>query len=410
MELKNYNSIRIQNLFMYSKQQAFEVYGIFMFMKIAWNSEQIKLRQELMTFASNLDQNPSDLNHQDIRNTWQKCAEQGILGLSTPQDYGGTGTDPLTAAYVLEGLGYSCKDNGLNFSMGAHIWGCLPSILRFASAAQKERVLPKLATGKWIGALAVSEPEAGSDVLGIQTTAEKEQDGYVLNGYKHYITNAPIADIFVILVKTNPKLGSFGLTAFLVEKDMAGFSVSNSVQKMGLSTAQMGSISLENCYVSSENRLGKEGAGFAIFNEALSWERSIILAPAIGTMQRILEISIAYAKKRKQFAKPIASNQLVSSKLVDMHLCLETARMWLYKCADLKRQEKLALVESAKAKLIISEAWVQICLDAQRIFAGKGYLVENEIERELRDALGSLYFSGTTEIQKQIIAQAMELV
>jgi alkylation response protein AidB-like acyl-CoA dehydrogenase len=224
-----------------------------------------------------------------------------------------------------------------------------------------------------------------------------------------FVTNGPIADVIVVFATVNRSKGAFGLTGFLVEKDFPGFSVSRKIDKMGLRTSPMGELFLDQCEVPVENRLGKEGAGTAIFGHSMEWERSCILASAVGAMQRQLETCVQYAKQRQQFGKPIGKFQLVASKIVDMKLRVETARALLYQVGWLKNKGKSVYLESSMAKLYISECWVQSCLDAIQIHGGYGYMTEFELERELRDALGSRLYSGTSEIQRQIIAQLMGL-
>jgi alkylation response protein AidB-like acyl-CoA dehydrogenase len=374
--------------------------------------EQIEIKNNVIQFAEKLlIENLAELDQQEKFNLegWQKCGEWGIMGLPIPQEYGGKELDSLTTIYALEGLGYGCKDNGLLFSIAAHTWACEIPLLTFGTPEQKLKYLPKLVKGELIGAHAVTEPEAGSDVYSLQTTAQKEGDKYILNGSKMFVTNGAIANFILVFANIQPERGKRGITCFLVEKDFPGFIVKKKMSKMGLRTAQMAEILLENCEVPAANLLGKEGTGMAVFSHSMEWERGFILASAIGSMERLLEQCVQYAKKRKQFQQPIGKFQLISSKLVDMKMRLETARSLLHKFGWLKQQGKSAFMEAAMAKLYISESWVQSCLDAIQIHGGYGYLTELGLERELRDALGSRLYSGTSEIQYQIIAQFMGL-
>ena len=284
--------------------------------------------------------------------------------------YGGREADPLTTVAVLEGLGYGCRDNGLCFAINAHIWGCGSLISAFGTEPQKARFLPRLCTGEWIGALAVSEPEAGSDAYSLETTAEHRAAHYVLNGRKIFVTNGPVAGVIVVLARTNPRKDALGISGFLVEKDAPGLTLSPAVDKMGLHTAAMGEVLLEDCTIPAENRLGQEGGGLALLNHAMEWERGFILASAVGAMQRQLDQCREYARKRRQFGQPVGTFQLVSSKLVDMRLRVETARMLLYKVAWLKTAGRPAAMEASMAKLHISENWVQSCQDALQIHGG----------------------------------------
>jgi alkylation response protein AidB-like acyl-CoA dehydrogenase len=381
-------------------------------MDFTWNEQQIQLHKQVIKFAqANLETDLIDLDYQETFNQegWNQCAEFGIHGLPIPQEYGGKGYDILTTIYALEALGKSCKDNGLIFAINAHIWATEIPLLAFGTEQQKQKYLPKLCSGEMIGGHSATEPEAGSDVYNIQSTALKQGNKYILNGHKNWVTNGPVADLQIVFATVDPTKGKQGISAFLVEKELPGCRFNRKISKMGLRTTQLGEFFFENCEIPQENLLGKEGSGLAIFSHSMEWERGFILSSAIGTMERILQGCITYAKKRKQFGQAIAKFQLVSSKLVDMKVRLETARSLLYRVGWLKQMGKPIYMEAAMIKLYISEAWVQTCLDAIQIYGGYGYLTEFEIERELRDAIGSKLFSGTSEIQRQIIAQFMGL-
>jgi alkylation response protein AidB-like acyl-CoA dehydrogenase len=378
----------------------------------AWSQAQKEWKEKTAEFARREladDVVARDRDQEFNRDAWRKCGEFGLPGLPFPERYGGKGLDLLTTVAALEGLGLGCKDNGFIFSLHAHMWACEAPLLTFGTEAQKERYLPKLFNGQLIGANAISEPEAGSDAFNVQTTAEKRGDRYVLNGQKIYTTNAPIADLMLVFATVDPAKKSAGITGFLVEKGTSGLRVSERKSKMGVRTAQMGSLTLEGCEVHEGQRLGKEGAGLAVFTHAMEWERGFILASAIGTMERQLDECVRFARKRRQFDKPIGKFQQVASKIVEMKLRLETARTMVYKTAWLKDQGKSILMEAALTKLHVSESWVQNSLDAVQIHGGIGYLTEYEIERDVRDALGSRLYSGTSEIQRNIIAQLMRL-
>ena len=379
-------------------------------MDFSWTEEQIQFKKKVIQFAQQeLQSNLIDLDRREEfdREGWKKCGKFGLIGLPIPQQYGGRETDILTTICGLEALGYGCKDNGLIFAINAQIWACEIPILTFGTEAQKQKYLPKLCQGQLIGAHAASEPDAGSDIYSLKTTAELQGDKYILNGTKNWVTNGPVADLNIVFANVAPEKGKRGITGFLIEKDFPGVVMNRKISKMGLRTTQLGELVLENCEVPVENRLGEEGAGLAIFNHSMEWERGFILASAIGTMERLLETCVRYAKKRQQFGQAIGKFQLVSSKIVEMKLRLETARSLLYKMGWLKQIKKNAIMEAAMVKLHISESWVQTCLDAIQIHGGYGYLTELELERELRDALGSKLYSGTSEIQSQIIAQMM---
>ena len=257
-----------------------------------------------------------------------------------PSEYGGQGADPLTIMVAMEALGYGCRDNGLIFSLNAQMWACETPIVLFGSEEQKRRYLPALCDGSLVAAHGMTEPGSGSDAYSLSTTAERRGDRWVLNGSKTFVTNAPIADLFVVFATTDPKKGWAGLCAFLIERDTPGLSVGQPLEKMGLRTSPIGELFLEDCEVPGENLLGKPGGGMAAFNSSMEWERSCILASTVGAMQRQLERCIEYASERKQFGQPIGTFQAVSHRIVDMKLRVETARLLLYRLGWLMSQRQ----------------------------------------------------------------------
>jgi len=333
----------------------------------------------------------------------------GIQGLAVPSEYGGRGLNPLTTVGALERLGYACRDNGLVFSLNAHMWTACAPLVAFGSEEQKQKFLPGLCSGESIGGNAVTEPSSGSDAYSMQTTAQIRGGCYVLNGRKTFITNGSVADVIIALAVTDPAKGAAGISAFIVEKSFKGFLVLRTLEKMGLRTSPMAELGFENCEVPVENRLGKEGAGASLFTHSMTWERGCILASAVGSMQRLLEACIRYAKQRKQFGQSIGKFQLVASRIVDMKLRLETARAMLYQSAYQRSIGRAGVMEAAMAKLHISESWVKSCEDAMQIHGGHGYMTDQEIEREMRDAIGSRIYSGTSEIQRNLIGSLLGL-
>lgn len=379
-------------------------------MDFSWSAEQLEFKEAVIRFAQkelNDGLLERDKEGQFCRENWRQCAEFGILGLSFPEEYGGAGGDILTTMLTMEGLGYGCRDNGLVFALNAQMWSIQHPILTLGTPAQKEKYLPRLISGEMIGAHGMSEPDSGSDAYSLRTRAEKCDGGYRLNGSKTFVTNAPTADLALVFATTNPKRKMWGITAFLVEKGTAGFTVSRDIEKMGMRTAPMGELYFTDCYIPAENRLGPEGAGGRIFNSSMEWERSCILASHLGAMAHQLEVCIAYAKERRQFNQPIGKFQSVSNRIADMKVRLETARLLLYKVAWLKKQGKPAAMEAAIAKLYISEAFVQSSMDAIRTHGGYGYMSELGVERDLRDAIGGTIYSGTSDIQRNIIARLL---
>lgn len=381
-------------------------------MDFAWSTEQKELLDAVQRFASQqLAANLIENDRNDIFNHegWKKCGQFGLQGLPVPAEYGGLGADALTTVGALERLGYASKDNGLTFSINAHLWTVVMPLVTAGTEAQKRKYLPGLCNGTLIGANAMSEPNSGSDAFSLSTTARKNGSKYVLNGSKIFVTNAPVADLFAVYATVDKSKGQQGLSGFLVERNTPGLVVSRKLEKMGLRTAPMAEVFLENCEVPAENLLGSEGGGGFLFSRSMTWERGCILASAVGSMQRMLETSVRYANTRKQFGQSIGKFQHVAGKIVDMKLRLETARLLLYHGAWLRSQGKSGFLEACLAKLHISDCWVKTCEDALQIHGGYGYMVEYEIERELRDALGSKLYSGTSEIQRNLIASLLGL-
>jgi len=338
---------------------------------------------------------------------WDKCAKFGIHGLPVPEEFGGLGMDILTCVATMESLGYGCRDSGLLFAINSHIWTCESPILKFGTDYQKNRYLPSLCSGSLKGGHAMTEPDSGSDVFSMKSRAEKRGDRYIINGTKMFITNAPIADILLVFAITDPKKGFGGISAFIVERGFPGFSVGKPIEMMGLRTSPIGEVVLQDCEVPEENRLGKEGAGAAIFNSEMEWERSCLFATQVGAMERDLEECIKYVNDRRQYGKPIGKHQVIAHKIADMRVRLELARLAIYKVAWLKSQGKRAPLESAVAKLFVSESYVQNCMEALHIHGAYGYSAEMEFEKNLRDSFAGKIYSGTSEIQKNIIASLL---
>jgi alkylation response protein AidB-like acyl-CoA dehydrogenase len=376
-------------------------------MDFTWSNEQRELFTAIERFAAaELNEGIAERDERGefSRDGWRKCGEFGIPGLPIEEKYGGSGMDALTTVGALERLGYACRDNGLVFSINAHMWTVLMPIAAFGTEEQKQRYLPGLANGKLIGGNGTSEPDSGSDAYSMRSTAVKKGDRYVLNGSKIFVTNGPVADVLVVYANTNPQKGPLGISGFIVDGKTPGMTVTRKIDKMGIRTSPMAEIYFDNCEVPETNLLGKEGAGQALFTHSMVWERGCILASAVGSMQRLLETCIRYAKQRKAFGQPIGKFQQVATKLVDMKLRIETARRMLYYHAWLIASGRSAVMEAAMNKLYISESWVRCCEDAIQIHGGYGYMTEYEIERELRDAIGSRLYSGTNEIQRNLIA------
>jgi alkylation response protein AidB-like acyl-CoA dehydrogenase len=377
-----------------------------------WSEDQVRLREGVLRFArEELDRDfvTRDRVGTFSRDLWRKCAAFGIQGLPIPEEYGGSDQDAVSTALAMEALGYGCRDQGLLFSLHAQMWSVEMPILKFGTEDQKRRYLPRLCDGSWVGALGMSEPESGSDAFGLHARADRRDDGYFLNGSKTFVTNAPEADLVLAFATVDRSKGMWGVTAFLIERGTTGLSVGRNIEKMGLTTSPMAELFLVDCAVPSENMLGREGQGAAIFNHSMGWERSCILGSTVGAMERQLDSCLGYVKTRHQFGKPLGSFQLVAGKIAEMKVRLETARLLLYRAAwALSRGDNNAL-EGAIAKMYISEASVQSALDAIQLHGGYGYLKEFERERELRDAIAGTLYSGTSEILRLIIARNLGL-
>lgn len=382
-------------------------------MDFSWNKEQIAIREEIICFVREKlthDVRRGDRDSQFPQEAWTECANLGLLGFPIPRAYGGRGLDPLTTMIAFEALGYSCKDNGLIFAINNHLWACAMYILNFGSEDQKRQYLPGMCNGSLIGAHALTEYEAGSDILGMRCRAVREGASYVINGTKTFISNAPIADIFIVFAQTGSLADSSPvLSAFIVTKDLPGFTCVKEWEKAGLRTDPMGELRFENCLVPVENLLGPEGGGYTAFLTTIEWERAFLFASQVGSMERILEECVEYISQRKQFGRPLGSFQSISNKVADMKVRLELARLMLYKVGWLKQQGRIALAEASIAKLFITESLIQTALDAVQIHGARGYMAEYEIERELRDALAGTIYGGTSEIQRRTITDLLGL-
>ena len=381
-------------------------------MSFGFRAEHEELKAAAVAFARRslaVDITAGDRSATFSRQGWKACAEFGVQGLPIPQRYGGRGESLLATIAVMEGLGYGCRDAGLLFSINAHLWSVALPILLYGSAAQKERLLPGLCDGSRIGANAATEPDAGSDVFALRMRALPDGDGYVLTGTKTFVSNAPVADLFLTYATTDPARGVLGISGFVVERATPGVAVRAEIDKMGLRTSPMAEVTFEEVRVSADDRLGREGRGAEVFQSSMEWERGCILASSLGAMQRQLEESIEHARRRKQFGQAIGKFQSVANRIVAMKLRLETARPLVYQIGWLKDEGRSAELEAAMAKLYVSEAFVESCVDAIQIHGGYGYTTALPYERELRDAIGGTLYSGTSEIQRQIIATKLGL-
>ena len=343
------------------------------------------------------------------RALWNEASAFGLAGLPIPEAWGGSGLDAVDTMLVVEALGKGCEDGGLVFSLCAHMFASAVPIWRSKATAHHERYLRAIAAGRLICANGTSEPEAGSDVYAMKSTAKRVGDEYVIDGTKCFITNAPIADLFLIYASTSPDRGFLGVSAFLVPRETRGLTVTPEGKKTGLRTSPWGTIYLEECQVPVSARVGPEGAGAALFGESMIWERACLFAYYVGAMDRVLARCVEHARERKQFKHAIGSFQSISNRIVDMKLRLEASRLLLYRAGELHRAGKRCDEAVALSKLYISEAAVQTGLDAIQIFGGLGVTPDSGVDALLRDAVPSRIFSGTSELQRTIVARTLGL-
>jgi alkylation response protein AidB-like acyl-CoA dehydrogenase len=375
------------------------------------SDEQRTLCDAVRSFGRSLNDGLVERDRRGLfdRERWRRCAEFGIPGLPIPSAWGGSGQDLTTTLLAMEALGYACRDSGLVFSLNAQMWAVQLPLLHFGTEVQKQRWLPGLCRGELIGAHAMTEPGSGSDAMALSTRAVRDGDVYVLTGTKTFVTNAPVADLVLVFATVDPAARFAGVTGFLVERGTPGLGLSDPISKMGLRTSPMGEVVLEGCRVPVGNRLGAEGGGLKLFNAAMEWERACIFASHLGAMERLLEDTIAYAKERKQFGQPIGRFAPVADAIVDTKVAIEAGRLLLYRVGARKDAGEDAILDAAIAKLFVSEAHVRQTLSAMQIHGGYGYTTELGIERELRDALPGTIYSGTSEMQRKIIARLLGL-
>ena len=340
---------------------------------------------------------------------WQKMAEGGLIGAPIPEEYGGAGLSCLDTCLVKEGFTYGGNDGGVSLAWGASTILCAVPIWKLGSQAQKQKYLPKMCSGEWIGAFCLSEPGSGSDAAGMTTRAVKQGDRYILNGTKMWITNGPIANHFVVTAVTEPGAKAFGISTFIVDKDTVGCQVGQHIDKMGVRTSLTSEIVFEDCEVPAENMLGEINTGFTgTVKTIFGWERSCLLAPTLGGQRSNYERCVQYAKERVQFGKPIAKFKAVRHMIADMKIRYEIGRNLLHRVASqLDAGEDPPLVDAAIAKVYLSESSQQTARDAIQIHGGNGFTTEFHVERALRDSLLGTIGGGTSEIQRSIIARSV---
>lgn len=370
-------------------------------MDFSLTKEQKQFRREVIEFAKN---NLNDEEYLEIFSDkmWKKVSEFGLLGITIGDEYNGLGESYLDAAIMIEALGYGCKNNGFVFVVNNHIWVAQNLIYLYGSKTLKDKYLFDMIEGKKIGAIAITEAESGSDAFSMMTKAEEQENYFLLNGSKMFISNGPIADIFIVFAVTREE-GDKKITAFVVEKSYDGVECGPDIEKMGLKACPTSEIIFTNVKVPKENILGQLDQGAWLMTNALEWERCYEFVPHIGAMQRIMEKCLEHAKIRRQFDKAIGEYQAISHKIADMKIAIEMSRQMMYRIAWLKDRGRTAYEETSIFKVYVSENYINTCRSAMQIFGAYGYTKEYEVERELRDALACSIYSGTNEMQRNTI-------
>lgn len=382
-------------------------------MDFSFSEEQAALRDSIVKFArGQLNEGVIERDRAGTfsRELWRKCGAMGLLGLPVPEAYGGSDADPLTCAIALEALGFGCRDGGLVFSLSAHLLACVVPVWKHGTTAQHDRYLAGLCNGNLVGAHAITEPDSGSDTFAMRLRAERDGAGWRLNGSKTFISNGPEADLVVVFAITDAqKRFHGGVTAFLVDRDVPGFSSGQRFAKMGLRTSPVGELIFDNAFLPDDAVLGVVGGGASVFGTAMEWERALLVAAHVGTIERLLETTVAYARSRSQFGQMIGKFQAVAHKAADMKVQLEAARLLVYRTATRLTTSRSISLDASMTKLFVSETLVKVALDAVQLHGGYGFMEEYEVERALRDAIGSTLYSGTSEMQRNIIARWLGL-
>jgi len=337
--------------------------------------------------------------------TVEKMGRFGFMGIPVPKQYGGQGGENLAYAMCVEELSKVCGTTGVIVS--AHTSLCIAPIMEFGTEEQKQRFIPELASGKKLGAFALTEPNAGTDAGAQQTVAVKKDDHYLINGSKIFITNAGHADVYIVMAMTDKAAGTRGISAFIMEKGMPGFSVGKKEEKMGIRGSSTCELIFENVKVPLNNLLKKEGKGFGIAMKTLDGGRIGIAAQALGLAQGAIDETVAYVKERRQFGRAIAKFQNTQFMLADMQTKTDAARMLVYRAAQLKDDRKPYSVEAAMAKLYAAEVAMEVTTKAVQLHGGYGYTREYPVERMMRDAKITEIYEGTSEVQKMVIAGNM---
>ncbi|KCZ91070.1 MULTISPECIES: isovaleryl-CoA dehydrogenase [Hyphomonas] len=366
------------------------------------------IRETVASFAQNeIAPRAAEIDRTDTfpRDLLPKMGELGLLGITVEEEWGGTGLGYLEHVVAMEEISRASASVGLSY--GAHSNLCVNQIRRWASDAQKARYLPKLMSGEHLGSLAMSESGAGSDVVSMKLRAEKKGDRYVLNGTKMWITNAPDADVLVVYAKTEPEAGSKGITAFLIERDMKGFSVAQKLDKLGMRGSETGELVFEDCEVPEENIMGPLNGGVRVLMSGLDYERAVLSAGPTGIMQACMDVVIPYIHDRKQFGQSIGEFQLIQGKVADMYVQMNAAKAYVYAVAKSCDRGETTRKDAAGAILYAAETATKLALDAIQILGGNGYINEYPTGRLLRDAKLYEIGAGTSEIRRWLIGREL---
>jgi isovaleryl-CoA dehydrogenase len=339
------------------------------------------------------------------RDLWPKMGALGLHGITAPEEYGGLALGYLEHCVAIEEVSRASASVGLSY--GAHSNLCINQLTRNGNDAQKSRYLPKLISGEHVGALAMSEPNAGSDVVSMTTRAERRGDRFVINGAKMWITNGPVADTLVVYAKTDPSAGPRGISAFIVERGMKGFSNGTKLDKVGMRGSDTSELIFQDCEVPEENLLGALGRGVNVLMSGLDYERVVLAAGPLGIMQAAMDVVLPYVHQRKQFGAPIGSFQLVQGKLADMYVTMNAARAYVYAVAKACDRGETTREDSAGAILYAAERATQVALDAMQLLGGNGYVNDYPTGRLLRDAKLYEIGAGTSEIRRMLIGREL---
>jgi isovaleryl-CoA dehydrogenase len=346
-----------------------------------------------------------DRENQFPRDLWPKMGELGLHGITAPEEYGGLGLGYLEHCVAIEEVSRGSASVGLSY--GAHSNLCINQIVRNGTAAQKERYLPKLISGEHVGALAMSEPGAGSDVVSMTTRADRKGDRFVLNGAKMWITNGPIADTLIVYAKTDPAAGARGISAFLIEKGFKGFRTGTKLDKLGMRGSDTSELIFEDCEVPEQNLLGDLGRGVGVLMSGLDYERAVLAAGPLGIMQSAMDIVLPYVHERKQFGQPIGEFQLIQGKLADMYVAMNASRAYVYAVAKACDRGETTREDAAGAILYSAERATAVALDAIQVLGGNGYTNDYPLGRLLRDAKLYEIGAGTSEIRRMLIGREL---